>query len=70
MFCKKIMVWFLTALLAANTLLCLPSVAGAEEQDTRDGVEQNQADTAQEELELSDGNVSFTPSNFCDKQRL
>ncbi|MGW9572815.1 hypothetical protein [Paenibacillus terrae] len=62
MVCKKIMIWFLTALLAANTLLCLPNVAGAEEQDTRDGVEQNQADTVQEELEVSDGTVSFTPS--------
>ncbi|MGG1652824.1 hypothetical protein [Paenibacillus sp. NRS-1780] len=62
MFCKKIMVWFLTALLAANTLLCLPGVAGAEEQDLRDGMQLDQADTAQEELEVPEGTVSFTPS--------
>jgi hypothetical protein len=62
MFCKKIMLWFLTALLAANTLLCLPGVAGAEEQDLRDGMKLDQADAAQEELEVPEGTVSFTPS--------
>lgn len=55
------MVWFLTALLATNTLLCLPSVAGAEKQDLRDGVQLDQAGLVQEEQELSDETVSFNP---------
>ncbi|MGQ3478936.1 hypothetical protein [Paenibacillus sp. TY11] len=62
MVCKKVMVWFLTAILAINTLLCLPAVAGAEKQDARNGIQQAQADTAQEEQALSNGTVSFNPS--------
>ncbi|WCM62992.1 hypothetical protein [Paenibacillus polymyxa] len=60
MICKKVVIWFLTALLATNTLLCLPSVAGAEKQDLRDGVQQDHAGLVQEE-QLSDGTVSFNP---------
>ncbi|MDQ0493667.1 hypothetical protein [Paenibacillus brasilensis] len=57
MVCKKVMVWFLTALLATNTLLCLPGVAGAEKQDARNGMQLDQADTKQEEQGLSDGTL-------------
>ncbi|WP_025717484.1 hypothetical protein [Paenibacillus sp. 1-18] len=44
-------------LLATNTLLCLPGVAGAEKQDARNGMQLDQADTKQEEQGLSDGTL-------------
>ncbi|KAF6559380.1 hypothetical protein G9G63_24135 [Paenibacillus sp. EKM202P] len=61
MICKKVMVWFLTALLATNALLCLPGVAGAEKQDLSDGVQQAQADSEQKEQALTNETVSFEP---------
>lgn len=64
MICKKVMIWFLTALLATNTLLCLPSVAGAEKQDLKDGMQLNhadQADLVQKEQGLTNETVSFEP---------
>ncbi|WP_434063615.1 hypothetical protein, partial [Paenibacillus polymyxa] len=61
MICKKVMVWFLTALLATNALLCLPGVAGAEKQDLSDGVQQVQADSEQKEQALTNETVSFEP---------
>ncbi|MGP0578868.1 hypothetical protein ACTP13_17955 [Paenibacillus peoriae] len=61
MICKKVMVWFLTALLATNTLLCLPSVAGAEKQDVKDGMQLDQADLVQKEQEITNETASFDP---------
>ncbi|QYK66633.1 hypothetical protein [Paenibacillus sp. S02] len=59
MICKKVVIWFLTAILAINTLLCLPVVAGAEKQDATGGIQQGHAGSVQKEL--SDGTVSFNP---------
>lgn len=59
MHCKKVMIWFLTAILAMNTLLCLPVAAGAEEQDARNGIQHDQADTVQEKMGLSERNIQF-----------
>ncbi|ASR45355.1 hypothetical protein B4V02_00835 [Paenibacillus kribbensis] len=59
MLCKKVMVWFLTAILAMNTLLCLPVVAGAEGQDARDGIQHGQADMVQEKMGLSEEKIPF-----------
>lgn len=61
MICKKVVVWFLTSILAINTLLCLPVLAGAEKQEAAGGIQQDHAGLVQEEQELSDGTVSFNP---------
>ncbi|MBP1175578.1 hypothetical protein JOE49_002830 [Paenibacillus sp. PvR133] len=61
MICKKVVVWFLTAILAINTLLCLPVEAGAEKQNATGGIQQGHAGLVQEEQELSDGTASFNP---------